>query len=215
MKIKRFGKEVRNRLIVLGKPIGALIIATGFLLIMLSWLNVYETDATGLGLLLGLISCGLGWIALSVAYSSGAYEERMLEFIHGEISEQFSAEFDLARIVNEIQLTETGKEFTIYDSSKNIGMRDVPFYFGNAWIGLENMRGKDILLIRIYIKEGETIYQVSKDEEHTYKGNQLRPARIDSGFYNQDGIKITAKHLEAESSPLDVSCYVYDAARGS
>ena len=215
MKIKRFGKEVRNRLIALGKPIGALIIAIGFLLIMLSWLNVYETDATGLGLLFGFISCGLGWIALSVAYSSGLYEERMLEFIHGEISQQFSAEFDVARIINKVQLTDTGREFVIYNSNANIGMKDVPFCFGNAVVFLNAMKEKDIVRIRMYIYRDGDKYKISRDEENTFKGQQTGAVRIDGGFYNQEGIEITAEHIVAESSPLEICCYAYDAARGS
>ncbi|MDD4876959.1 MAG: hypothetical protein PHQ86_07535 [Dehalococcoidales bacterium] len=209
MKIKR------NPLIVLGKPIGVLFVAIGLLLIILSWLNVYKTDATGLGLLLSFISCGLGWIALSVAYSSGSYEERMLEFIRGEISQQFSAEFDVARVINKVQLTVAGREFVVYNSNRNIGMKDVPFYFGNAVIFPGNMKEKDTVRIRMYIYKDRDKYLISKDEENTFKGKQTGAIKIDGGFYNQEGIEITAEHIVAESSPLEISCYAYDAARGS
>lgn len=215
MKIKRFGKELLNRVIGLGKPLGSIIVTTGFLLIILAWLNVYKTDATGLGLLFGFISCGLGWIALSVAYSSGSYEERMLKSIHGEISQQFSAEFDVARIINKAQLTDTGREFVIYNSNANIGMKDVPFYFGNAFVFLNAMKEKDIVRIRMYIYRDGDKYNISRDEENIFKGKQTGTVRIDGGFYNQEGVEITAEHIVAESSPLEICCYAYDAARGS
>ncbi len=213
--VAAIGNRLRGPFIELGRPIGALIAAVGFALLVLASFDVYTTDATGLGLVLGLISWGLGWIALSVAYSSGSYVERMLEFIHGEMSQQFSAEFDTARIVNTVQLAETGREFVIYNSSANIGMRGVPFYFGNAVVFLSSMKERDIVRIRMYVYKDGDRYQTSRDEENTFEGKQAGATRVDGGFYNQEGIEITAEHVVAESSPLEICCFAYDAARGS
>jgi len=196
---------------------GIALLLLGLLILILGVILSFKPDYDELwliGISIGVISIALGFIAIGMSAKTEKYKQMMLETIHGQITQEFSAQFDLARIVNKVKLTETGKEFIIYNSSANIGMRDVPFLFGNAWIGLENMKEKDIVRIRVYIKEDTQKYQISEDEDNTCKGIQRKPVRIDGNFYNQYGIEITAEHLAADSSPLEISCYAYDAARG-
>lgn len=167
------------------------------------------------GISIGVISIALGFIAIGMSAKSDRYVKIMLSTIKGEISQQFSAEFDLARIINKVKLTKIGSEYAIYNSNENMGKKDVPFYFSNAVVFLNAMKENDIVRLRMYIyKDGEK-YQISGDEENTFKGKQAGAVKIDGGFYNQEGIEITAEHISAELSPLEICCYAYDAARGN
>ena len=77
------------------------------------------------------------------------------------------------------------------------------------------MKEKDVVRIRLYVKEGGGRYKISVDEENTFRGSKAKAARINGGFYNQEGVEITAEHIAADASPLEISCYAYDAVRGS
>ncbi len=202
-----------------GKSAGITLLLLGMLLLLISAaVSVFwkTYDATWLlGISIGTISIGLGFIAIGMSAGTDKYVKMMLSSLYGTIDEAISAELDLARIIKKEKLTVTGKEYRIYNSSENIGRRDTTFLFGNAWVCLDKMKEKDIVRIRLYIKEGGKKYQVSTDEENTYRGIQATAVRIDGGFYNQEGIEITAEHIVADSSPLEISCYAYDAARGS
>ena len=198
-----------------GAGIGLLLLGIVLLLICVALSFTTYDETWLLGISIGTISIGLGFIALGMSAKTDKYVQMMLSSLYGTIDEAISAELDLARIVRKEKLTITGKEYPIYNSSENIGRRDTTFLFGNAWVCLDKMKEKDIVRIRLYIKEGGKKYQVSKDEENTYRGIQATAVRIDGGFYNQEGIEITAEHIVADSSPLEISCYAYDAARSS
>ncbi len=215
----RLYKRFFNRIGDMGVSIGIAFLTPGIIVLIVSFIyakiNESPVDVGLLGTLFSVISVGLGFIAIGISTKADKYIKMMLTVIKGEITQEFSAHFDVARIVNKVKLTETAREYEVYNSSENIGMRDVPFTFGNAWICLDNMKEKDVVRIRVYIKEGGGEYQINMDEENTYEGIQVKPVRIDGGFYNQEGIEITAEHVFADSSPLEISCYAYDAARGS
>jgi len=166
------------------------------------------------GFSIGVISVGLGFTAIGMAEKAERYTKLMLEHINGTILEAISAELDLARSPQSksYQLTST-KENVLYDSSKYKNPH--PILFGNAWIRLDTMRERDIIRIRQYIKEDGKWFQASPDKENTYSGSQSSMAKITGGFYNKEGVKITAEQLSMHSQPIEIGCYVYDAARGT
>ncbi len=76
------------------------------------------------------------------------------------------------------------------------------------------MHERDIVRIRLYITEDGKESQVSVDAENTYSGIQYTMVKISGGFYNKEGVKITAEQLAVHSAPIKIGCYVYDAMRG-
>jgi len=169
-------------------------------------------DATWLlGISIGTISIGLGFIAIGMSVKTDKYLQIMLSSLYGDLNQAISAQLDLARIRQSHQLSGPGIEDKIYESG---GRRQLPFYFGNAWIRLDSMKEGDVIRIRVYVTEDGVESKISEDADNTYTGTQTTMARISGGFYNQEGIRITAEHVAVVSSPLTIGCYAYDAMRG-
>ncbi len=164
------------------------------------------------GISIGVISIALGFIAIGMSAKTDKYVKMMLAWINGTIQENSSAELDLARNYQSRinKLTVKGKEETIYDSSR---YKDHCFLFGNAWIRLDSMKENDIVRIRMHITEDDKESLVTSDEDYTLHGVQTKMIKITGGFYNREGIRITAELLS--DSEVEIGCYVYDAMRGS
>lgn len=210
-RMSKLWSEIKNQ----GENIGLffLILGIGVLLVLFVLVIVgIETELWLLGTSLGLLSVGLGFIAVGMAKKGDTWAHARLAYLLGTVEEEKYAELDLARSPQSksYQLTGNGKEDLIYYS----GTPKHVFYFGNAWIRLDSMREGDIVRIRLYIIEDGEESQVSDDDNNTYTGVQHVMVKINGGFYNKEGVKITAEQIGVSSSPIKIGCYVYDAMRG-
>ncbi len=207
--IKRLWREIKNDGESIGLCffiMGILVLLTGFVLAIVG----RRTEIWLLSVSLGLLSIWLGFTAIGMSAKTDKYVQMMLESLHGIINEAISAELDLGRIITKKELTRTDKEYLIYDS----GEKQTPFLFGSALVCLDKMKEKDVVRIRLYITEDGKELQVSVDEENTYSGIQSLMAKISGGFYNNEGVKITAEQITVHSAPIKIGCYTYDAMRG-
>lgn len=172
--------------------------------------------ALGLGVPVDLIAVSLGFFSIAlgcIAIGLAKKNDILAHYHFGRFEEESSAELDLARhsCSGEYPLSGQGTEDELYNS----GEQRHPFLFGNAWVRLDGMKEGDVVRIRLYIREAGKWSRVSRDEENTYSGMQGTMKKIDGGFYNKEGVRITAEQISVNSSRVTVGCYIYDAARGN
>jgi len=199
-----------------GAGISLLLLGIVFLLICAVLVLFTRYDTTWLlGVSIGTISIGLGFTSIGVAEKAERWARARLVYLQGTVDEERLAALDLARSPQSrtYQLTGPGTEDVLYDSTKD-GNQAHPFYFGNAWIRLDSMQKGDVVRVRLYVTEDSEKTQVTLDEVNTYAGSEAKMIKISGGFYNKEGIQITAEHLVMSTTPIMIGCYIYDARRG-
>ena len=194
---------------------GIILLIFGCLILLASVILAFKPNYDEfwlIGISLGVISIALGSIAVGMSAKSDRYVKMMLKWIDGTIQQNSSAELDLARYPQSgiYKLIDKGREKIIYDSSR---YKDHCFLFGNAWIRLDSMKESDVIRIRMYITEDGIESLATSDEDNTYHGVQLKMAKLSGGFYNKEGVKITAELLS--DSEIEIGFYAYDAMRGN